>query len=120
VRRDGLPAQAHALLGAQSGPSAGFFGPCVRTLARARGRAAGEVLRAIRRDAALDALGAHLQGLLADTALHEPAREVFVATLARLLPVDPLAEAHQPAWLAGLLAEAGNTERARLESIDLF
>jgi len=137
-----------------------------------------DVFRAIRRDGALDALAAHLQGLLADTTLHPHARDVFAATLARVLqraqavadggtsgepmarqvasalyhaftavamaweadridsprrmrlaqlvlrqrvlPVDPLAEADEPAWLAGLLDEAGDTGRAPLESIDLF
>ena len=44
-----------------------------------------DVLRAIRRDAALPALAQHLQGLLADTPLHPQAREVFNTTLARVL-----------------------------------
>ena len=44
-----------------------------------------DVLRAIRRDAALPALQQHLQGLLADTPLHPQARAVFNATLARVL-----------------------------------
>ena len=44
-----------------------------------------DVLRAIRRDAALPALQAHLQVLLAATPLHPQARAVFDATLARVL-----------------------------------
>ena len=44
-----------------------------------------DVLRAIRRDAALPALQAHLQALLAATPLHPQARAVFDATLARVL-----------------------------------
>ena len=44
-----------------------------------------DVLRAIRRDAALPALQQHLQGLLADTPLHPQARAVFDTTLARVL-----------------------------------
>ena len=44
-----------------------------------------DVLRAIRRDAALPALQQHLQGLLAATPLHPQARAVFDATLARVL-----------------------------------
>ena len=44
-----------------------------------------DVLRAIRRDAALPALQQHLQALLADTPLHPQARTVFDATLARVL-----------------------------------
>lgn len=42
-----------------------------------------DVIRAIRREAALPALVAHLDGLLADTPLHPAAREVFQTTLAR-------------------------------------
>ena len=44
-----------------------------------------DVLRAIRRDAALPALQQHLQALLAATPLHPQARAVFDATLARVL-----------------------------------
>ena len=44
-----------------------------------------DVLRAIRRDAALPALQQHLQALLAATPLHPQARAVFEATLARVL-----------------------------------
>ncbi len=42
-----------------------------------------DVLRAMRREDALDALRTHLRGLLADTPLHRGARQVFEATLAR-------------------------------------
>ena len=44
-----------------------------------------DVLRAIRRDAALPALQQHLQALLADTPLHPQARALFDVTLARVL-----------------------------------
>ena len=44
-----------------------------------------DVLRAIRRDAALPALMQHLHGLLADTPLHPQVRAVFNTTLARVL-----------------------------------
>ncbi len=44
-----------------------------------------DVLRAIRRDAALPALQKHLLGLLADTPLHPQARTAFQTTLARVL-----------------------------------
>ncbi len=44
-----------------------------------------DVLRAIRRDAALPALQQHLQALLAATPLHPQARATFDATLARVL-----------------------------------
>jgi acyl-CoA dehydrogenase len=44
-----------------------------------------DVQRAIRRDAALPALQAHLRGLLDDTPLHADARTVFEATLKRAL-----------------------------------
>ena len=44
-----------------------------------------DVLRAIRREQALPALQAHLQKLLAQTALHTNARPVFEATLARVI-----------------------------------
>ena len=44
-----------------------------------------DVLRAARREAALPALGQHLRTLLAATALHPAARQVFDTTLARVL-----------------------------------
>jgi alkylation response protein AidB-like acyl-CoA dehydrogenase len=42
-----------------------------------------DVLRAIRREGSLSALGQHLRGLLAETPLHADARQVFEHTLSR-------------------------------------
>ncbi len=44
-----------------------------------------DVLRAIRREAALEAFSRHLGGLLADTPLHVEARRVFDAALQRVV-----------------------------------
>ena len=57
-----------------------------------------DVLRAIRRDDALPALAAHLQGLLAHTPLHPQARTVFSHTLGRTLALaQQAADATGPA-----------------------
>ena len=55
-----------------------------------------DVLRAIRRDAALPALQQHLQALLAETPLHPQARTVFEATLARVLALASTAASAPP------------------------
>ena len=55
-----------------------------------------DVLRAIRRDAALPALQQHLQALLAETPLHPQARTVFEATLARVLAMASTAASAPP------------------------
>ena len=73
-----------------------------------------DVLRAIRRDDALPALAAHLQGLLADTPLHPQARTVFSHTLGRTLAL-----ARQTADAAGP-ARAGADAAARQVASALY
>ena len=74
-----------------------------------------DVLRAIRRDAALPALQQHLQGLLAATPLHPQARAVFDATLARVLAL-----AQQAADTQGSDARAGADAAARQVASALY
>ena len=56
-----------------------------------------DVLRAVRRDAALPALRQHLQGLLDDTPLPAPARTQFQATLHQVLALADTLAAAPPA-----------------------